>query len=77
MTSPSNEVLSIEEVAASFSKDLPDWQAQANLAWLKGLHSMMAEGAVWGSPALGTIYHKRGDGFVLALDMKEDHDGND
>jgi len=71
MTSPSDGVLSIEEVAASFSDDLPAWQAEANLNWLKGLHSMMNEGAVWGSPHLGTIYHKRGDGFVLDMDMKD------
>ena len=69
-----SDVLSIEEVAASFSDDLPDWQAQANLKWLKGLHSMMREGAVWGSPNLGTIYHKRGDGFVLDMDMKNEQD---
>jgi len=70
------EILSIEEVATSFSSDLPDWQAEANLKWLKGLHSMMKEGAVWGSPNLGTIYHKRGDGFVLDLDMKGDDNAN-
>jgi radical SAM superfamily enzyme len=72
MTSHSEEVLSIEEVVGSFSEDLPDWQKATNLKWLTGLHSMMAEGAVWISPGLGTIYHKRGEGFVKALEMENE-----
>jgi len=59
------ETLSIQEVADTFSKDLPDWQREVNLAWLTSLHGLMAEGGVWGSPGLGTIYRKKGDGFVL------------
>ena len=66
------QILSIEEVAESFSADLPDWKKATNLKWLTGLHNMMADGAVWISPGLGTIYHKRGDGFVLALDMEDE-----
>jgi len=71
MTSPSEKVLSIEEVVDSFSNDLPDWQKATNLKWLTGLHDMMAEDGVWGSPNLGTIYRKRGDGFVLIENFGE------
>jgi len=62
------KLMSIEQVAGTFSDDLPDWQYQINLAWLRSLHSLMANGGVWASPALGTIYRKRGDGFIRELD---------
>ena len=59
------DVLTIEEVAASFSEDIPEWQQNANLNWLRNLHSLMKDGGVWGSPNLGSIYQKKGDGWVL------------
>jgi hypothetical protein len=65
MNTVADEVLSIEEVADSFSQDLPDWQKQINLAWLTNLHRLMKEGGVWGSPNLGTVYRKSGDGWIL------------
>ena len=71
MDNVTDEVMSIQEVADSFSEDLPDWQKATNLKWLAGLHEMMAEGGVWGSPNLGTIYSKKGDGFVLMENLFE------
>lgn len=65
MNTVADEVLSIQEVADSFSQDLPDWQKQINLDWLTSLHRLMSEGGIWGSPNLGTVYRKCGDGWVL------------
>ncbi len=59
------DILTIEEVAASFSEDLPEWQVNANLNWLRSLHALMSDGGVWGSPNLGTVYQKKGDGWIL------------
>lgn len=59
------DVLTIEQVAASFSEDIPEWQANANLNWLRNLYSLMKDGGVWGSPGLGTVYQKQGDGWIL------------
>jgi len=59
------DVLTTEQVAATFSQDIPEWQVNANLLWLRNMHSLMAEGGVWGSPGLGTVYQKKGDGWVL------------
>lgn len=59
------EVLSIQEVAASFSEGIPDWQKDANLKWLKSVHGVLKEGGVWGSSDLGTTYQRHGDGFIL------------
>lgn len=59
------DVLTIEQVAASFSEDLPEWQVNANLNWLRNLHGLMSDGGVWGSPNLGTVYQKQGDGWIL------------
>lgn len=59
------DILTIEDVVDSFSDDLPKYQQEVNLAWLTNMHGLMREGAVWGSPNLGTIYQKKGDGFVL------------
>lgn len=69
MNTKADEVLSIQEVADSFSEDLPDWQKATNLKWLAGLHEMMSEGGVWGSPNLGTVYAKKGDGWILMEDL--------
>lgn len=66
-----DDILTIEEVAASFSEDIPEWQQNANLSWLRNLHSLMSDGGVWGSPDLGTIYQKSGDGFVLLEQLSE------
>ena len=59
------DVLTIEAVAATFSEGIPEWQQNANLNWLRNMHSLMSEGGVWGSPGLGTIYQKKGDGWIL------------
>ena len=56
--------MTIEETAETFSGGLPEWQKQANLDWLRGIHATLKDGGVWGSPELGTIYMKRGDGFI-------------
>ena len=64
-------MMTIKEVVDTFSADLPDWQYGVNLAWLTNLHSLMAEGGVWASPELGTIYQKKGAGFVLVEPPKE------
>jgi hypothetical protein len=61
----SDEVMSIKDVADNFSKDLPAWQQKANLAWLTNLHGLMSDGGIWGSPNLGTVYQKKGDGWIL------------
>ena len=71
MNTEADEVLSIEDVADSFSQDLPDWQRQINLDWLTSLHRLMAEGGIWGSPNLGTVYRKCGDGWVLVENFSE------
>ena len=63
------KTMTLEEVAATFSIDIPDWQKAANLEWLRGIHDGLREGGAWGSPALGTIYRKHGSGFVLDLDL--------
>ena len=69
MTSHSDMgILTIEEVASTFSQDIPEWQVNANLKWLQNLHSLMAEDGIWGSPDLGTIYKKKGNGWILILD---------
>ena len=64
-TANTEKVLTIQEVAASFSIDLPDWQRRVNLNWLTTMHALMSEGGIWGSPNLGTVYRKSGDGFVF------------
>lgn len=69
MNTKADEVLSIQEVADSFSEDLPDWQCKINLDWLTSLHHLMSEGGIWGSPNLGTVYRKSGDGWVLMEDL--------
>ena len=66
-----DDVLTIEEVAASFSQDIPEWQGNANLNWLRKLHALMSEGGVWGSPNLGTVYQKKGDGWILLEQLSE------
>jgi len=65
MNTVADEVLSLEDVRDSFSKDLPEWQRQINLQWLGSLHNHLAEGGIWASPNLGTVYRKSGSGFVL------------
>jgi hypothetical protein len=72
MNAVMDEVLSIQEVADSFSEHLPQWQRETNLAWLKNLHALMKEGGIWGSPNLGTVYRKCGDGWVLMENFRED-----
>jgi hypothetical protein len=72
MNTVADEVLSIKEVADSFSEDLPDWQRKINLDWLTSLHHLMSEGGIWGSPNLGTVYRKCGDGWVLMENFRED-----
>ena len=69
MNTKADEVLSIKEVADSFSEDLPVWQRKINLDWLTSLHSLMSEGGIWGSPNLGTVYRKSGDGWVLMEEL--------
>jgi len=69
MNTKTDEVLSIQEVADSFSEDLPAWQRQVNLEWLTSLHGLMSEGGIWGSPNLGTVYRKNGAGWVLMEDL--------
>ena len=69
MNTKRDEVLSIKDVADSFSEGLPNWQRETNLSWLKNLHAKLIEGGMWGSPNLGTIYQKRGDGWVLMEDL--------
>jgi hypothetical protein len=59
------KVMTIEAVAETFSEGIPEWQKQANLNWLRMVHATLKDGGVWGSPALGTVYTKRGDGFIL------------
>ena len=58
------EVMTIEETAATFSEGLPEWQKQVNLDWLRGVHASLKDGCIWMSPALGTIYIKRDNGFI-------------
>jgi len=69
MNTKADEVLSIQEVADSFSEGLPEWQRKINLEWLTRLTSLMSEGGIWGSPNLGTVYRKCGDGWVLVEDL--------
>jgi len=59
-----SEVLSIEELAATFSSGLPEWQRQVNETWLRSLHTKLEEDGVWISDVLGTTYRRSGDGFV-------------
>lgn len=58
------KVMSIEATAETFSEGIPEWQKQANISWLRGIHATLKDGGVWGSPALGTVFTKRGDGFI-------------
>ncbi len=67
-----DDMMSIKEVAESFSEHLPACQQEANLAWLTNLHGLMSEGGIWGSPNLGTVYQKRGDGWVLLEDFSNE-----
>lgn len=69
MNTKTDEVLSIQEVADSFSEGLPDWQRKINLDWLTSLTSLMSEGGIWGSPNLGTVYRKSGDGWVKVEEL--------
>jgi len=64
--------MSIKDVANSFSENLPVHQQQVNLAWLTNLHGLMSDGGIWGSPNLGTVYQKRGEGFVLLEDFSDE-----
>jgi hypothetical protein len=64
-------VMTIEETAETFSKEIPEWQKQANLDWLRGIHAMLKDDGVWASPELGTIYMKRGDGFIKMEDKND------
>ena len=61
------EVLTLEEVGAVISAGLSDYQKETNLTWLRGIHASLNEGCIWSSPALGTVYSRRGDGFVLEM----------
>lgn len=58
------KIMTIEEVAETFSEELPEWQKQANLDWLRKVHASLKDGGVWVSPELGTIYTKQGNGFI-------------
>lgn len=60
-----DDVMTIEEVTKTFSSDLPDWQQESNLVWLRRVHELLKEGGVWTSPTLGVIYSRKGDGFIL------------
>jgi len=70
MNTEADEVLSIKDVRDSFSENLPEWQREINLHWLTSLHNHMAEGGIWGSPNLGTVYRKCGDGWVLVENFR-------
>jgi hypothetical protein len=59
-----NKVLSIREVVATYSDGLPDWQRAVNTEHLYAVHAMLHEGGVWIAPEMGTVYERRGDGFV-------------
>jgi len=59
-----SEVLSIEEVVATYSGGLPSWQRAVNETHLRMVHAMLEEDGVWISDALGTVYRRSGDGFV-------------
>ena len=62
-----NEVMTLEEVNAVISIGLPDWQREANMAWLRQVHGLLNEGGIFMSPMLGTIYSRHGDGLVLEM----------
>ena len=57
-------VMTIEAIVETFSKRLPKWKKKANIDWLRTVHASLNDGGVWVSPALGTVYTKRGDGFI-------------
>lgn len=63
-------ILTLEELADKISVGLPDWQRDANLQFLRSLHTSLKEDGVWMSPALGSIYTKAGDGFKLVADER-------
>ena len=65
------EVLTLEEVNALISINLPDWQKEANMTWLRGVHARLNEGGVWVSPLLQVMYSRHGDGFVLEAEVIE------
>ena len=68
MTPAAPKAMSIEVVAASFSEGLNNVETEANLNWLRGIHTMLKEGGMWGAPNIGTVYQKSGDGFLLVLE---------
>ena len=57
--------MTLEEVADSISMNLPKWKRDANLEFLRALHGLLNDGAIWMSPALGEVYRKTNDGFDL------------
>ena len=60
------EIISIKDLCASFSSELPPDEYAANLAWLTQLHGMLKEDGIWVSPELGTVYKRSGAGFLEA-----------
>ena len=60
-------VMTIEATAEAFSEGIPEWQKQANLDWLRGIHATLKDGGAWVSPELGTVYTKCGDGFIKVV----------
>ena len=60
--------MTLDETADFISPELPKWQRDANLAFLKQVHESLNDGGIWASPALEMIFEKTEDGFKLKLD---------
>ncbi len=62
--------MTLDETADLISVDLPGWQRDQNLLFLRGVHRTLRDGGVWASPLLGMVFHKTAQGFELRLDSQ-------
>jgi len=59
-----SNVLSLDQVVDTFSKDLEPWQREANFKWLQNIHDKLKEGGVLGIPNTQQMLIKCEDGFL-------------
>ena len=49
--------------------EYPSGPPELHIEWCRAQHAMLREGGVWAVPRSGMIFTKRGDRFVLTLEM--------
>lgn len=62
--------MTLDEVLDFISQDLAPWQRDANMAFLRRVHTALHEGGVWVYPERMLVFTKTADGFDLMLDSE-------